>query len=341
MRFRENIVNMKPYSVPERLPPIRLDKNESPFDVPMCIKKKVFEHFQTNPFNRYPEIDSMMLREALAADMGVDASQVFISSGADALIPEIIDLFEGEQVITFQPTFSMYDFYTLRRGLRMKELELDENFAIPNDFAPDLERDCLVIICSPNNPTGNDMASEKIRDILETGIPVLLDQAYVEFSDNDYLGLLKEYDNLIILRTFSKAFGMSGLRVGYAITSEKIAKHLSKAHSPFALNSFSCQMALEMLKNKELIKERIDFIKAQRDSMQDEFKTLSRVNSSANFILLKTDAFDFLFERGIAVRKFKGKMNEYVRITLGTQEENEVVKKLLKEFETKDHSWIH
>lgn len=341
MKFRENIMTMQPYSVPKRLPAVRLDKNESPFDVPACIKQKVFEHFQTTPFNRYPEIDSQILREALAKELNVQSSRVFISSGADALIPEIINLFEGSQVITFQPSFSMYDFYISRRGLQMEAVELDENFAIPDGFSPDLERTALVIICSPNNPTGNDMAIEKIRAILDTGVPVLLDQAYVEFSENDYLSLVNEYDNLIILRTFSKAFGISGLRVGYAITSEKVARHLSKAHAPFALNSFSAQMALEMLNNKEMIQERIDFIKAQRDALQEELNPLVPVNSCANFVLVKTDAYDFLYQRGIAVRQFRGKLNEYIRITIGTEEENEAVKKLLKEFETKHHTWIH
>src|SRR6056297_2890331 len=341
MKFRKNIIEMEAYTVPKKLPPVRLDKNESPFDVPLEIKKKVFEYFHNNPFNRYPEIDSLTLRAAIAQDKAIDPQQVFVSNGGDALIPEIISLFEGEQVVTFHPTFSMYGFYAMRFGLTVREVELDENFAIPDSFEADPARTALVVICSPNNPTGNDMEEKKIRKILDSGVPVLLDQAYVEFSEKDYLPLINEYENLIILRTFSKAFGMSGLRIGYAITSKTIAKHFSRAHAPFSMNIFSAEMALEMLKNKELIQEKVEFIKRERDKLQEAFADLVPVKSSANFVLLKTDAYDFLFKRGIAVRKFSGKMDEYIRVTIGTEEENETVKRLILDFESKHHTWIH
>ncbi|MFP4460803.1 MAG: histidinol-phosphate transaminase [Thermotogota bacterium] len=341
MRFRKNIIEMEAYTVPKKLPPVRLDKNESPFDVPLEIKKKVFEYFHNNPFNRYPEIDSLTLRAAIAEDKSIDPEQVFVSNGGDALIPEILSLFEGEQVVTFQPTFSMYGFYALRYGLNVNEVELNEGFSIPDSFVPDPEKMALVVICSPNNPTGNDMTEEKIRKILDTGVPVLLDQAYVEFSEKNYLPLLNEYENLIILRTFSKAFGMSGLRIGYAITSKIIADHFRRAHAPFSMNIFSAEMALEMLKHKAIIQEKVRFIKRERDKTQEELANLVPVKSSANFVLLKTDAYNFLFQRGIAVRKYSGKLNEYIRVTIGTEEENEAVKRLIREFESKHHTWIH
>lgn len=341
MRFRKNIIEMEAYTVPKKLPPVRLDKNESPFDVPLEIKKKVFEYFHDRPFNRYPEIDSATLREAIAADKGVEAEQVFVSNGGDALIPEIMSLFEGEQVVTFQPTFSMYEFYAMRYGLKACEVELDEAFAIPDSFEADRTRTALVVICSPNNPTGNDMSEERIRKILESGVPVLLDQAYVEFSEKDYLPLVNEYENLIILRTFSKAFGMSGLRIGYAIASKQIARHFRRAHAPFSMNIFSTEMALQMMKKGDLVREKVATIKRERDLFQEEFADLIRVKSAANFVLLKSDAYDFLFKRGIAVRPFTGKMGEYIRITIGTQEENEAVKRLIREFESKHHTWIH
>src|SRR6056297_2220943 len=174
MKFRKNIIEMEAYTVPKKLPPVRLDKNESPFDVPLEIKKKVFEYFHNNPFNRYPEIDSHTLRAAIAQDKSIDPEQVFVSNGGDALIPEIISLFEGEEVVTFQPTFSMYGFYSQRYGLKVTEVELDETFSLPETFKPDPEKMSLVVICSPNNPTGNDIEEDRIRKILETGVPVLL-----------------------------------------------------------------------------------------------------------------------------------------------------------------------
>ena len=341
MKFRKNIIEMEAYTVPKQLPPIRLDKNESPFDVPLAIKKKVFEFFHDKPFNRYPEIDSATLREAIAADKGVAPEQVFVSNGGDALIPEIMSLFEGEQVLTFEPTFSMYGFYAMRYGLQVCEVSLDERFSIPDSFEAEPDRTALVVICSPNNPTGNDMEEEKIRKILDSGVPVLLDQAYVEFSEKDYLPLVDDYENLIILRTFSKAFGMSGLRIGYAIASKTIATHFRRAHAPFSMNIFSTEMVLEMLKKGDLVREKVAYIKRERDRFQEEFADLIEVKSAANFVLLKSDAYDFLFKRGIAVRQFSGKMDEYIRVTIGTDEENETVKRLIREFESKHHTWIH
>jgi histidinol-phosphate aminotransferase len=235
----------------------------------------------------------------------------------------------------------MYGFYAMRYGLNVTDIDLDENFSIPDSFIPDPEKMALVVICSPNNPTGNDMEESKIRKILDTGVPVLLDQAYVEFSEKNYLPLLEEYENLIILRTFSKAFGMSGLRIGYAITSKTITDHFRRAHAPFSMNIFSAKMALEMLKNKAIIQKKVAFIKRERDKLQEALADLVPVNSSANFVLLKTDAYDFLFKRGIAVRNFSGKMDEYIRVTIGTEEENETVKRLIGEFESKHHTWIH
>jgi histidinol-phosphate aminotransferase len=332
---------MRPYKVPAQLPTIRLDKNESPFDVPEHIKDRVFDHFKKNNFNRYPEIDSQSLRKKIADKMGLYENTIFVSSGGDALIPEILSLFEGEQIVTFTPTFSMYSFYAARMGLKTVEVELDSSFHMPSASVIDLEKTSVVVICSPNNPSGNDMEEEEIRRILDTGIAVLLDQAYVEFSEKDYTFLLKEYDNLIILRTFSKAFGLSGLRVGYALTGEAIAQHFRKAHSPFSLNTFSSQVAFEMINESELVNEKIAFIKSERDSLYEEFSGIIPVKSAANFLLIKADCYDYLFERGIATRKFSGKMSGFIRLTIGTKEENELVKSLLERFVNKNRTWIH
>jgi histidinol-phosphate aminotransferase len=341
MRFRKNIIEMKPYKVPAQLPPVRLDKNESPFDVPDYIKERVFKHFTTNNFNRYPEIDSKSLREKIAQKMEVSENTVFVSNGGDALIPEIISLFDGEEIVTFPPTFSMYTFYASRMGLKTVEIPLDQSFNIPGNLAFDTDKTSLIIICSPNNPTGNDIPVERIRAILELKIPVLLDQAYVEFSEKDYRFLLKEYDNLIILRTFSKAFGLSGLRVGYAITSDRIAQEFRKAHSPFSLNSFSSQIACEMIEERALMSNQVAFIVEERARFYEEFKALIPVQSSANFLLLKVDCYDYLLERGVATRKFNGAMSDFIRVTIGSFEENELVKRLLKRFLSKNNTWIH
>ncbi len=338
MRFRESVMKMQPYTVEKDLPKIRLDKNESPFDVPLRIKERVLADFLDLPLNRYPEIDSETLRREIANDLGLEAKvkdmaaydRVFLASGSDALLPEIISLFDIRDVVTFAPTFSMYGFYAGRRGIKHVEIPLDSEYNIPDGIADDLKGEHLVFICSPNNPTGNDIPRESIETILKTGVPVVLDQAYVEFSDNDYLDLLETYDNLIVLRTFSKAFGISGLRVGYAVASEPISRMWKRIQSPFSLNSFSARMAHELITHKDLVNEQIQIIKEERDRLYEEFQEIAAVRSSTNFILFNTDAYDDFKQNGVAVRRFNGRLKGKIRVTIGTKEENDIVRRILR-----------
>lgn len=330
MKIGKFVKSLEPYKVLEGNYKIWLDKNENPFDLPQEIKEKIFEELKRIPLNRYPHITADPLRERIAGFLGLEKDNVIVGNGSDELISLILKLFEGEHIVISSPTFGMYEFFAKLEGVDLVDVPLDENFKLRNveNYA---ENARAMVICSPNNPTGNMQEREKIISVLETGAPVILDEAYIEFARKSNLDLVNEYENLIVLRTFSKAFGLAGVRVGYAVANEKIIDYLSRIKSPFSLNAISMRIAELMLDHYDLVKKNIDYIIKERERIYREFKDCT-YPSEANFLLMKLDAYDFLLERGIVVRKLDGRLKGHIRVTVGKREENDELIEALKEF---------
>ncbi|HII67879.1 MULTISPECIES: histidinol-phosphate transaminase [Thermococcus] len=330
MKIQELIKSFEPYRVLEGDYKIWLDKNENPFDLPSEVKEEIFEELKKIPLNRYPHITAEPLRERLAEFLGFEKENIIIGNGSDELINLILKLFEGEHIVISSPTFAMYPFYAKLEEVKVVDVPLDENFKLSNveDYA---ENARAIFICSPNNPTGNVQEREKVINVLETGIPVILDEAYVEFAKKSNLDLTNEYENLIVLRTFSKAFGLAGARVGYAVANEKIIDYLLRIKVPFSLNVISMKIAELMLDHYDLIKQNINYVIKERERIYREFKDYA-YPSEANFLLMHLDAYEFLLERGIVVRKLGGRLDGHIRVTVGKKEENDELIKSLKEF---------
>jgi len=331
MNFNRCIDDFAPYKTLKTEGKICLNKNESPFDIPQYIKERVLEKIRIIPFNRYPDIDSTKLREKVSEKMSISEDMIITASGSDALISDIMNLFEGEYIVTFTPTFSMYSFYARRIGLKVVEIPLDENFDIP-DFEIDIIKKAhSVFIPNPNNPTGNCLNQNRINEIIKTGVPVILDEAYWEFTGNTCLDYVNEYDNVIILRTFSKAMGLSGLRIGMGFACKNIMDKWMKIKSPYNLNVVSEYTAIEILDNEDIVNRNIAFIKREKNRIYEEFYDIS-YQSAANFILMKADAFDFLFENGILVQRFERRLSDCIRMTVGNEKENDCFIRRMKEF---------
>ncbi|NJE85893.1 histidinol-phosphate transaminase [Thermococcus sp. CX2] len=332
MRISPLVKSFQPYKVLEGDYRIWLDKNENPFDLPPEIKEEIFEELRKTPFNRYPHITSMPLREAIAEFYGVSPENVAVGNGGDELLSYLMRIFDGEYVVTTPPTFGMYYFYAKLDGIPIVEVPLDENFIMNGDkIAEKAEKASLVFITSPNNPTGNTQPREEIIKVLDTGVPVVLDEAYAEFSGESYVDLIDEYDNLIILRTFSKAFSLAGARVGYFLASEEIVDALYRIKSPFSLNALTMVTAKVMLRHYDVVMEKVNYIIKERERIYREFKDYA-YPSEANFILMKLNAYEFLLEKGIVVRKLGGRLEGYIRVTVGRREENDELIAALKEF---------
>ncbi len=332
MKIRELIKSFEPYRVLEGNYKIWLDKNENPFDLPPEIKEEIFEELRKTPFNRYPHITAMPLREAIAEFYGLSPENVAVGNGGDELLSYLIRIFEGDYIVTTPPTFGMYYFYAKLNEIPVVEVPLDESFTINGDMiAEKAKRASIVFITSPNNPTGNTQPREEILKVLDTGVTVVLDEAYAEFSEKSCIDLFDEYENLIILRTFSKAFSLAGARVGYFLASEEIVDALYRIKSPFSLNSLTMITAKVMLNHYDVVIERVNYIIKERERIYKEFKDYA-YPSEANFLLMRLDAYEFLLERGIVVRKLGGRLERHIRVTIGKKEENDELINALKEF---------
>ncbi len=173
---------------------IRLDKNENPFDLPADLKRELFSELSEIPLNRYPSAFPTELEGKIAETLDLSPENVLVANGSDELIGLILRLFEGNHIVISSPTFGMYSFFAALEGLRVIDVPLGENFELGSVEAhADGAR--AVFICSPNNPTGNPQPRERIIEVLETGSPVVLDEAYAEFARESNVDLVKDYDN--------------------------------------------------------------------------------------------------------------------------------------------------
>ncbi len=330
--IRELVRSFEPYRVIEGDYKVWLDKNESPFDLPLFIKEEAFDELRELNFNRYPSITSKPLREAIADFYDISPKNVAVGNGSDQLIGYLIDLFEGDYVITTPPTFGMYSFYAKLRQVPVLEIPLGRDFTIEGEaIAEKAEKSRVVFIASPNNPTGNLQPEEEIIKVLETGKPVVLDEAYAEFAGKSLWELIEKYPNLIVLRTFSKAFGLAGIRVGYMLADEGIVEALYRILPPFPLSIATMVIAKKALEYSDVMEKRVRYIVEERERMRKRLGELA-YPSSANFLLIRADIHGFLLERGIVVRKLSGRLSGHVRVTVGRRWENNAFLNAMEEW---------
>ncbi|MCF8303593.1 MAG: histidinol-phosphate transaminase [Bacteroidales bacterium] len=328
MKARENIEKLQPYTSARDLVKeddlIFLDANENPFDTGL---------------NRYPDPNQSELKEAVSKWLGVEARNIFTGNGSDEVIDLAIRCYVRpgeERIITLEPTYSMYHVQARIHNAEVKSIPLDDNFQpdVETVLSAVDERDKILFLCSPNNPTGNLMDKEKVRVLLENfnGL-VFIDEAYVDFSpEGSVLNWINIYPNLVVSRTFSKAMGMAGIRLGMGFASEKIINDLSKIKYPYNVNRLTQQAALEALTGKNRYQEQIRTLVSGREKLSEELSKLSFVfrvfPSDANFLLLEVEdarkVLDYLRKKGIIIRDRSGVMEDrqLLRITVGTPEQN-------------------
>lgn len=338
LRFlREDIANLKPYKWERPSGLIRMDANENPFDAPRELKRELAVALMKLPFNRYPDGSCRQLKEALSERAGVDPDQIAVGNGSDELIGHIITIFSSPKakVIYPVPTFSMYGIIARSMGVRVGEVPLTERFEIDLEG---MEREMdgepnIVFISYPNNPTGNCFEKSAILKLMERDDAiVVVDEAYYEFSGKTFLNMLDRFENLIILRTLSKAYGLAGLRVGYMIARAEVVEQVDKVRLPYNLNSFSQLAALKALQFVHDYAEQIKLIIEERERVFEEMRRMEGVHpfpSEANFILFRVrDAgacFEGLMRRGVLVRNLSspGPLEGCLRVTISTPHQND------------------
>lgn len=336
--LRKNIQNLKPYSSARDEysgdAMVFLDANENPYN---------------EPYNRYPDPLQKELKQKISELKNIPANQIFLGNGSDEPIDLLIRAFcepGTDNIVTINPTYGMYQVAADTNDIEVIKVSLTADFELDSKqiLQSVNENTKLIFLCSPNNPSGNSLNKEAMLEIIQNfeGL-VIVDEAYIDFAPGkSLLPDIEKYPNLVILQTFSKAWGMAGIRLGMAFASNEIISVLNKIKYPYNLNILTQQKAIELLENQKQVEIWVQKLIEEREKMVKYLSKLHFVNkiypSDANFLLVKvTDArgiYNYLVESGIIVRD-RSKIHlcdNSLRITIGTMEEDNVLLQALKEY---------
>ncbi len=333
---KKEVAALQAYNAKEIPCRIKLDANESPYGLASSLKAAA--KIKTN---RYPDPEAGELKRLLAKNLRIKPENILQGNGSDELIYYLITTFGGPVMFPI-PTFSMYGIIAQALGETGCAVPLDEHFDLdlPRMLsAIKKEKPKLIFLSSPNNPTGNCFSAEKILAVIEAskGI-VVVDEAYQPFSsEKGFLPLMKDYENLVILRTLSK-IGLAALRLGFLIASPEIVGEVNKVRLPFNVNSLSQAVAVAALKEQKQLHGFLKEIISGRDSMLRGLEKIPGIRpfpSEANFILFEVEdpgsVYARLLKKGILVRNLNDVVKGCLRVTVGTSGENAVFLKALKE----------
>lgn len=321
---RKNILELQPYisfrDNNEFENPVLLDANENPF----------------GEFNRYPDSTQKKLKQKLSEVKNISANQIAVGNGSDELIDLIIKVFcepKKDSVLMMNPSFAMYGFYASINENKVIKLDLNTDLEIVKDDFLKISKDFkskVFFLCSPNNPTGNSIKDIEYYIKNFNGI-VVVDEAYIEFSGKkSCVELLEKYPNLIVLQTFSKAWGMAGARVGIAYSSKEIIKLINTVKAPYNVNSLSSNKVIELIDKQENVKQNIESILNEISWLENEFQSVNCIKkvypTDANFFLIEFEdvekVYEKLLEKEILTSKRSPQIPNCIRINVGTREEN-------------------
>ncbi|PIB31956.1 histidinol-phosphate transaminase [Gaetbulibacter sp. 5U11] len=331
---RANIKALKPYSSArdefKGTADVFLDANENPF----------------GKLNRYPDPQQSKIKDKLSAIKSVQTNQIFIGNGSDEVIDLAFRIFcepGKDKVLTFTPTYGMYDVSANINNIEVIRQPLINDFQINlNQLQPylDFEDVKIIFICSPNNPTGNSINTEDIEYIIENfnGI-VIVDEAYIDFSSQaSFIKNINKYNNLIVSQTFSKAWGLAGVRVGVAYASEAIVALYNRVKPPYNVSTLNQEAVLERLNNQSEVSKNIEIILSERTRLKDALNQLAIVKkiypTDANFLLVEVDnadkTYQYLIDKKVIIRNRNTQVENCIRITVGTAVENQKLIEALK-----------
>ena len=351
---KESVLQIKPYVAGKTIKEVateiginedaivKLASNENPYgaspEVIDVMKSAV------SLVNYYPEPDDVELRELIGDYVSVDPELILPTAGMDGLIDALTRAYlnVGESALVITPTFSYYEIAILANGANVINVPRDDDFVVPIDDVIEVarEQECkIVFLCSPNNPTGDVISKEQITKLSQSlDSLIFLDEAYVEFAKKSLLSDVLELSNVVVGRTFSKAFGLAGLRIGYGIAPPDVIDVLKRSLTPFSVSLIAQHAAKAALRDREYLNNVIQKIVKTRSMLYNtQFKTFE---SEANFVLLdvsplnSTEATSWLLERGLIVRDcstFPGMGNSFIRVSVGTHEQTKMAVELLDE----------
>lgn len=302
---------------------IYLDANENPYD---------------NGLNRYPDPHQEKLKQKIGVLKGVSVQNILLGNGSDEILDMIFRVFfepGKDNIIINTPTFGMFQVLANINNVECKKVMLNSNFQLDTRAVKkSVDKNTkAVFICSPNNPTGNLMKEAAVKELLELEILVIIDEAYIDFSDaKSWVKGLENHNNLIVTQTFSKAYGLAGIRLGACFADRRIIDLLKKVKMPYNVSVLTQNKAMEHLENNQLRIQQIDKIIQNRNKLCEELNRITFVNeifpSDSNFLLVRVDDADRRYEQLIGKelvirnRNREPLCKNCLRITVGTEEEN-------------------
>ena len=344
--LKSSVRTLTPYQPKEFSNVIRLDANENNYGSNL-LNQKIAKALMDININQYPDTDCNQLRGMLAKELMVSEEELLVGCGSDQLIVMLLNAFidKGDKILTSSPTFTMYKISNQIVGGTTVEIPLKEDFAFDYyDFIKGIKKENpkIVFITNPNNPTGGIIPREQIIKIIEhSNAIVVVDEAYHEFYQESVIDLTSYYSNLVVLRTLSKAYGLAGARVGYSVASKELTGLIKRVKPPYNVSSLDQAAARVCLANKPLFEGIIEEIILQRERLALELRKFADIRvyeSFGNFLLLRyvkaKELYQYLLDKGIVIRFFgnEGALENCIRISIGTAEENTILMEVLEEY---------
>jgi histidinol-phosphate aminotransferase len=313
----------------------KLNQNENPYDLPSEIKAEILDTVRSREWTRYPVFDPPDLREKLAERFSLNPDQFLLGNGSNQLLYLLANavITPGDKVVITPPTFTLFEIVGKISLARFAAVDQKPDFTLDADKTLKALSDAkLAFLCSPNNPTGGTIPVAFLEQALKRmdGL-IVWDEAYGEFWGETAVPLLKQNPNLLIMKTFSKAFGLAGLRIGYLMGNPALIAELKKVNIPFNINLMSHYVALKLLEHSEWIAEQVEKILKERNNLYNTLRTIPGITvypSAANFLLFRSKdgkaVFNGLKALGVLVRPVQAHslLENCLRVTVGTQDEN-------------------
>ena len=350
LNYRARLAEMPSYDVTERDWRIKINANESNYNLPPQIEERLMGRLTRVAFNRYPNEEYDALREQIAASVGVAKENILLGGGSSEIIEKVFHGFggAGHKIVCPEPSFSMYRIYAKAAEGEYLPVELNEDYTFDAQrFVASIKdaNAALAVVCNPNNPTGTGIPLPDIAFVADnTDCALLLDEAYMEFfaGENSAIRLLKSHPNLIVARTFSKAYGLAAARVGYMIAAADIVSMIEKTFMPYHLNVLSLVTADIVYQMRDEYAPRIAQAIAERKRLQEALRQMPGFRvypSETNFLLVKHERAvalnSYLEEKGIGIRSFgnSARLADCLRISVGQRAENDEVISAIKNWE--------
>lgn len=348
LNYRKELKEMPSYDGVEKSYRIKVNANESTLNLPPLVAERVLNRLGMLAFNRYPNEEYHSLVEQIARNFSVDTAQVLLGSGSSEIIEKVFHAFggAGRKIVYPQPSFSMYKIYAKAAEADGVPFDLDERFDLNVDaFIAKINSvgASLAVVCNPNNPTGNALTPAQVEKIAASiDCAFLLDEAYVEFYGRSAVNLVERYPNLIVARTFSKAYGMAGARVGYMIAQADVTRMINKCFMPYHMNTLTLAAADIVYQMRAEFVPRLQITISERKRMFKRLEFLPGIEvfpSEANFILIRharaEELRNYLESLSIGVRYFSPNafgLKNCLRISIGTRQENAAVFSAIRNF---------